>query len=66
MISLSVLFELPGMSLDRLEVDAATITIETHVEASEAACPICQTMAQRVQSHYRRTLPDVPCATFLL
>ncbi|MHB8595522.1 MAG: ISL3 family transposase [Ktedonobacteraceae bacterium] len=51
------------MSLDRLEVDAKIITIETHVEASEAACPICQTLTQHVHSHYRRTLQDVPCGT---
>ncbi len=63
MISLSVLFDLPGMSLDGLEVDGETITIQTHVEAAEAACPICQTMAQRVHSHYGRTLHDVPCGT---
>jgi transposase len=63
MKSLSLLFELPGMSLDRLEVDTETITIETHVEASEGACPICQTLAQRVHSHYTRTLHDVPCGT---
>jgi hypothetical protein len=35
--------------------------IETHVEASEAACPVCQTLAQRVQSHSRRPLHEVPC-----
>jgi len=60
MKSLSLLFDLPGMSLDRLEVDIQTMMIETHVEASEAACPVCQTLAQRVHSHYRRTLHDVP------
>ena len=60
---LSLLFELPGMSLDRLEVDTETSMIETHVEASEAACPVCQTLAQRVHSHYTRTLHDVPCGT---
>jgi transposase len=63
MISLSVLFELPGMSLDRLEVDAEAMTIETHVEASQAACPVCQRLSQRVHSHYTRTLRDVPCGT---
>jgi transposase len=63
MISLSVLFDLPGMSLDRLDVDAATITIETHVEASEAACPLCQTLAHGIHSHYTRTLHEVPCGT---
>ena len=63
MKSLSLLFELPGMSLDRLEVDTETIMIETHVESSESACPVCQTLAQRVHSHYRRTLHDVPCGT---
>lgn len=63
MISLSLLFELPGMILDHLEVDAQTITIETHVEAAEAACPICDILAQRVHSHYTRTLHDVPCGT---
>jgi transposase len=63
MISLSVLFDLPGMSLDQVEVHAETITIEAHVEASQAACPLCQTVAQRVHSHYTRTLHDVPCGT---
>ena len=63
MISLSLLFELPGMSLDQVEIDAQTITIKTHVEACEAVCPICQTMAKRVHSHYTRTLHDVPCGT---
>ncbi len=63
MLSFSVLFELPGMSLDRLDVDAATITIETHVEASQAACPLCQRLCQRIHSRYRRTLHDVPCGT---
>jgi transposase len=63
MISLSVLFELPGMGLDGLEVDGQTITIQTHVEAPEAACPLCQSMARRVHSHYERTLHDVPCGT---
>jgi transposase len=63
MISLSLLFELPGMSLDGLEVDVQTITIQTHVEAPEAACPICQTVAQRVHSHYGRTRHIVPCGT---
>lgn len=63
MISLSLLFDLPGMSLDRVDVETKTITIQTHVEAAEAACPICQTLAQRVHSHYRRTLHDVPYGT---
>jgi transposase len=63
MISLSLLFELPGMSVDQLEVETETITIKTHVEACEAACPICHTLAQRVHSHYTRTLHDVPCGT---
>jgi transposase len=61
MISLSVLFDLPGMSLDQVEVHAETITIEAHVEASQAACLLCQVLAQRVHSHYTRTLHDVPC-----
>lgn len=61
MLSLSVLFDLPGISLDQLDVDPKTVTIEAHVEASEAACPLCQTLSQRVHSHYTRTLHDVPC-----
>lgn len=63
MISLSVLFDLPGMSLDRLDVDTKTITIEIRVEAGEAACPICQRLSQRIHSHYTRTLHDMPCGT---
>lgn len=63
MLSLSVLFDLPGMSLDQLDVDAATITIEAHVEAAQAACPLCQRLSERVHSRYRRTLHDVPCGT---
>jgi len=61
LIFLSLLFDLPGMSVDQVEVDAQIITIEAHVEASEAACPLCQTMTERVHSHYTRTLHDVPC-----
>jgi hypothetical protein len=41
------------MSLDQLEVNAEAMTIETHVEASQAACPVCQRLSQRVHSHYR-------------
>src|SRR5579863_7358717 len=63
MISLSVLFDLPGMGLDGLEVDAETIMIDVHVEASEAACPLCQAVAHRVHSRYVRTLYDAPCGT---
>jgi len=63
MISLSVLFDLPGMSIDQVEVDGETITLETHVEASQAPCPLCHTLAQRVHSHYSRTLHDVPYGT---
>ena len=59
MLSLSLLFDLPGMNLDQLEIDAQAITINTHVEACEAVCPICKTVATRVHSHYRRTLHDV-------
>ena len=51
------------MSLDQLEMDAETVTIETHVEAPQAACPICHTLSQRVHSRYMRTLRDVPCGT---
>lgn len=61
MVSLSVLFDLPGMSLDQVEVHAETITIEAHLELPEAACPLCQVLAQRVHSHYTRTMHDVPC-----
>jgi transposase len=30
---------------------------------AEAACPICGQLARRVQSHYTRTLADLPWAT---
>src|SRR3989440_573584 len=31
------------------------------VEASQAACPLCQHSTHRVHSHYTRTLQDLPC-----
>lgn len=63
MNQLTLLFQLPGFSLDQIEIQAQVVALQAHVQASEAACPLCQHPARRVHSHSTRTLHDLPCGT---
>jgi transposase len=61
--NLSILPDPCLLTLMSVEVDDALklITATATTTASEAACPLCQQPSQRVLSHYRRTLTDLPC-----
>lgn len=60
MISLSHLFQLPGLTLDQVELSPHLLTISLVNEASEASCPLCEHSSHRIHSRYQRTLQDVP------
>ena len=56
---------LPDPTTLRLEacaVDdaAAQITLRVRSTQATAPCPLCTTPAQRIHSHYERTLADLP------
>jgi transposase len=58
----TLLLGLPArVRLDQIEITSQTLILSLVVEASEAACPLCQQTSYRVHSHYTRTLADVPC-----
>jgi len=55
-----------ALHLDACHVDttAAQITLRVHSTQASAPCPVCTTQAQRIHSHYERTLADVPWADY--
>ena len=60
---------LPDAMLLRLQacsVDDTTAQITLHVRSTQvmAPCPLCTTPAQRIHSHYERTLADLPWAQY--
>ena len=54
------------MSLDAWSVDAAAAQITLRVRSLQTSvpCPLCTTAAQRIHSHYERTLADLPWAAY--
>jgi transposase len=54
------------LHLEACEVDDATaqITVAVHSTQATAPCPLCTTPAQRIHSHYERTLVDLPWAHY--
>ena len=54
------------LHLEACEVDDATaqITVAVHSTQATAPCPLCTTPAQRIHSHYERTLADLPWADY--
>jgi transposase len=62
---------LPGknqLSLQRIDQDLKNqhLTLEVESTQRSARCPLCQTVTERVHSHYSRTLADLPCVVFTL
>jgi transposase len=49
-----------GLALDQLQADEQRIVVALATTALEAACPLCDRAATRVQSHYWRRLADLP------
>ena len=54
------------LRLDACQVDspAAQITLRVRSTQATASCPLCTTPAQRMHSHYERTLADLPWAHY--
>jgi transposase len=52
-----------GLQLDQVVVAPEQLSLFVISTQAEAACPICRQLARRVQSHYTRTLADLPWAT---
>jgi transposase len=55
-----------GLQLDHMIIAAEKLILSVISTQAEAACPICGQLARRVQSHYTRTLADLPWATVQL
>jgi len=49
-----------GLALAHLRADDRHIVVELATTAPEAECPLCSRSTTRVQSHYWRTLADLP------
>ena len=58
---LSTLSEYPGVRLDDLVLRPTTIVALLVSTAATATCPRCGAPTDRVHSHYRRTVADLPC-----
>ncbi len=62
MIQATLLLGLPAhLRLEQIEITSHMLILSLAVEASQAACPLCQHSTHRVHSHYTRTLQDLPC-----
>ncbi|NUR59231.1 MAG: transposase family protein [Catenulispora sp.] len=48
--------------MDRIEADAAAVTLFVRSSEAFAACSVCGTKSSRVHGRYRRSLADVPMA----
>jgi transposase len=58
---LDTLPQCPGMRLDDLVLTPTTVVALLVSTSSTTACPRCATTTDRVHSHYRRTVADLPC-----
>src|SRR5581483_5227188 len=46
-----------------INAEAQTVTVELEATAPNCPCPSCQQPAERIHSHYRRTVADLPWAS---
>ena len=49
-----------SLTLDQITVREGVIVFAARTITPWAACPLCRQLSQRVHSHYRRTLADLP------
>jgi transposase len=54
------------LHLEACKIDNAATRITLRVRSTQATapCPLCTTPAQRIHSHYERTLADLPWAQY--
>ncbi len=61
-MNLTTLFRLPpGMRLLTVILEPAALIVEAAARRGRSPCPSCQTLSDRVHSHYTRTVADLPC-----
>ena len=62
MIQPTLLLDLPTrLRVEQIDMTPHLLRLSLAMDVSEAVCPLCQQVSQRVHSHYTRTLADVPC-----
>ena len=52
--------QLPGCTIDEVQVAENQLMIRTHTHSKEAKCPTCDTDSARVHNYYQRTPRDLP------
>jgi transposase len=63
MVVFSALFDVPGCSVDEVQLTPSAILLVAHTTAGDAMCSSCCQPSARVHSHYQRTPRDVPFGT---
>src|SRR2546423_6521104 len=59
----SLLFALPdGIFISSVGATPTQLVVQIACRRSDAACPLCQQLSERVHGHYGRTVADLPCA----
>src|SRR5438876_7415055 len=59
----SLLFALPdGIFISSVGATPTQLVVQIACRRSDAACPLCQQLSERVHGHYGRTIADLPCA----
>src|SRR5262249_12119857 len=49
-----------------MDTEAHTVTVKLQAIATSCLCPSCQLPADRIHSHYRRTVADLPWAELVV
>jgi zinc-finger of transposase IS204/IS1001/IS1096/IS1165 len=52
--------EISGLQLQQVETTEEGLVLVVKATAPERTCPVCGSATMRVQSHYQRTLQDLP------
>src|SRR5258708_23867415 len=56
--------EISGLQLQQVETTEEGLLLVVKATAPERTCPVCGGATTRVQSHYQRTLQDLPWGGF--
>lgn len=59
-MSLTLLFGLPQLTIDHLEITEQLVIVSAHCEDLPIKCPLCGQSSRRIQSRYTRVLQDSP------
>src|SRR6266516_2667692 len=58
---MTIISDLPDLAIEQVSI-TNTVTITVRAASLTAPCPCCATTSKRVQSHYTRTLRDLPAS----